>query len=132
MDYSLVKGVAVIDKLSIDGQPVDPAKSYTVACQAYIMMHLMHYPPGPVTDLEYSSTSPREALVKYITDQKIVTAPAVGRIVRLVQPRTGKIGRGCRLEASVTITRRRRRREKRSRNVARKKWRRVQCAATFN
>ena len=79
ISYKIDKGKPKIIRLMIGSEPIDPARSYTIASQAYVMMGIMSTFPHIEIIAEPRDTT-REALISYLRTQKSITPPPIGRI----------------------------------------------------
>ena len=70
---------AEISDLKVNGEPLDPRSSYTLAAQAYVIMDLMKSAPGATVVADPPDTV-REALTDYIASHRPIEPPSAGRI----------------------------------------------------
>jgi 5'-nucleotidase len=78
---SKIPGKVSIGDVMVGGMPIDPAREYSVATQAYVVQSLMQSAPGAVVIGEAGGTT-REALVDYVRAAGTIVSPGVGRISR--------------------------------------------------
>jgi 5'-nucleotidase len=70
---------ATISGLRVGGLPIDQARDYTVAGQAYVIQEFLKAGPSVQVVSEFESTI-REAIALYVRTSKNITPPPAGRI----------------------------------------------------
>lgn len=80
-DWVADGGSPSVANIRVSGEPLDVARSYTVAAQAYVMMDLMKDVPTVAGARELNGTT-REAIIGYVKAQRTLVAPALERMLR--------------------------------------------------